>query len=834
MTRCVPASDQIFIESYETDIESNLIRVELRAELSSPLTFHLFISSDDKMFPQRRHIWIFTILVILQTSVTITKAVDESKGVGSFTVTKLENITNNSKVPTSATTSTKTIFKPTITRTELKVARSLNHDNVQTLNVRTNNGGVATIIVKKRDGKNSVNNEPRQTYYDPSNAYSRGEIRQGYFGPVQMMNHHQHQHANEATKQQQFESGSLYRNWQHPVTLQRLGRNSYENIRFAPTEDTRSAELINSFMRHVENIENGRRERASSVDGSIPNDRASVHTNIPEPVTINSETVYVKDQQQQKVNANKRGRSLIEIDSDGIPLVNGIRVPDDENDKRQTWRNARVINGELVPYENGYIPPRTIEYGQLVYPKKATDNAEERSRKSVGPYTTADNFSNEDESNKSIGPFTVSDMFTSRSKNQNEEGIGPFSVTDNPKYSNTRLIDYIKRINDHEHRKDYFASTGRIPSPQKIQRRMLTSQENVYFPPSSKYSNSPVDTSLSGPVLQYAHPEFGLQTVSNEEIAAKNNKKIEYYTTTTTQNQQRPTPPNYYHPHQQPPMYQIEATGNAPLNTREYYNYPHKTPATYPYNYGFIRRVKPERPFWMKISEQVRDTFQSGISQVHQIAKPVMDPIMEAGEKISQNLGFSSPSQKSQVAQEKIYAPAVTSGETTFIFPALGMIAGTAALGLGAVAMGRILDMTNLNALGFRSSEELSGSTEHEHAQARALNAIHKAPTTTLFLVEDNGNTVDHTDQHDRSMKNQQQQQQLQNSNESISSSSSSLPPPNTRSSPKAKFIELIAIPEYQQQNNSNDSDDSSSSIDPSDTSEQSALTSHQRRKRNK
>lgn len=778
------------------------------------------------------------IFVILLTTSVIGD--ETTSGVGSFTVTKLEQNKSNSdsRVPPIASTATtsKTIFKPAVARTELRVSRNLNPDKVQTLNVRTNNGGVATIIVKKRDGKNSVNNEPRQTYYDPSNAYSRGEIRPGFFGgPVQVMN--QQKIVDEATSQHQFESGKLYRNWQQPLTLQRISRHPYDNYRFAPADDPKSVDLINSFMRHVETIESARRER-SSIDGSIPNDRETVHTKIPEPVTINSETVYVKD------SSKKRARSLIEIDSDGIPLVNGIRVPDDENDKRQTWRNARVINGELVPYETGYVPPRTIEYGQLIYPKKATDgfvNGEERSsKKSIGPFTTSDNFSSEEkeEANKSIGPFSVTDMFTSRSKNE-QAGIGPFSVADNSRATNAKLIDYIKKINDHEYRKDYFVN-GRVAKEnggqQKIQRRMLTNPGQVYFPPSSKYASEGFknsDSSLEGPVLQYAHPEFGLQTVSQEEASAKNNKKIEYYTTSTQQQQQqqRPNQP-IYHQHPQP-TYQIEATGNAPqsppmLNTREYYNY-HKTPATYPYNYGFIRRVKPERPFWMKISEQVRDTFQSGISQVHQIARPVMDPIMEAGEKISQNLGFTSPAQKSQVAQEKIYAPqAPTSGETTFIFPALGMIAGTAALGLGAVAMGRILDLTNMNLIGLRSSEESS----NEIQARRALDSIHKAPTTTLFLVEDNGNTVDPDhNSNERSMNSQQNSNSNESSNTSTASSSSSTTSNNLskKASPKAKFIELIAIP-YQQ----NSSSHQDSTIEPSNVSEQASLTSHQRRKRNK
>lgn len=284
----------------------------------------------------------------------------------------------------------------------------------------------------------------------------------------------------------------------------------------------------------------------------------------------------------------------------------------------------------------------------------------------------------------------------------------------------------------------------------------------------------------------------GLQSVgsSYEDSQTKSTKqqpKVEYYTQ------------NYQQQQKNAPVYQIEP---ASLNTREYYSY-QKTPATYPYNYGFIRRVKPERPFWVKISEQVRDTFQNGFSQVQQIARPVMEPIMEAGEKISQNLGFPY-ARTPHNAQEKIstgmqYRP---SEATSYMMPALGVLAGGAALGLGAVAMGRIFDVGSL--LAFRSMED-SGSGSYEND--RALEAINKAPTTTLFLVENNGNRVE---------SNTQERSKYHKEIELYAS-------PTT--SPKGKFVELIAIP-YQS------SSSLGSNIEPS--SLHSQLTNHQRRKRNK
>lgn len=449
--------------------------------------------------------------------------------------------------------------------------------------------------------------------------------------------------------------------------------------------------------------------------------------------------------------------------------------------------------------ENGYVPPRTVEYGQLIYPVKKSGDEVQSRRKSIGPFSKSDNFSEESEdqeASKSIGPFSVRDMFSSRSSSQpNSDGsFGPFSVADNSRSTNTKLIDYIKRINDQEYRKDYFISRSpkEAGGQQKIQRRMLTQTGNAYFPPSSRYSSKPTDSSVAqGPVLQYAHPEFGLQTVgsSYEDQQAKINNnnqqnKVEYF---SNNHQQRPN---------SQPVYQIEP---ATLNTREYFNYP-KAPATYPYNFGFIRRVKPERPFWMKISEQVRDTFQNGFTQVQEITRPVMDPLMEAGEKISQNLGFSY-TQPNQVAQEKI---GTVGHGTSYIFPALGMLAGGAALSLGAVAMGRIFDVGNL--LAMRSADG-----ELDLDQKRALESIQRAPTTTLFLVENNGNHVE-GENGERSNAH----------NYNNKDTSELYGAPTTQ--PKAKFLELIAIPYHSSVD---------TSIEPSEQ-QQSELSNHQRRKRNK
>lgn len=539
-------------------------------------------------------------------------------------------------------------FRPSLIRTELKVSRSLDPSKTETINVKANNGGYASIIVKKRTGNN-------RNYYNPVNS--------GVSRPKPS-----------------------------------------NSVRFEEPTDQKSVELINYFMHHFDQINtatSSQRQRQRNGNGIITADRNVMKTTdrngiitadrsfqdkqqflpVPEPVVISSSPFYVKNSPSS--GSQKRGRSLMKttIDTDGIPIVEGIRVPDDEEDKKKVWRNARVIKGELVPYEKGYKPPKAEYLGKKIYAEVIPDSnikdqqryTRQSSGRSIGPFTTSDNFPKK-EADKGVGPFSIEDI---KQRASSREGKGPFFVRDNARGNGAKFIDYIKQINDQQGRSNYFESRNMNREPQ-MQRRML--QNNPYED----------DESPRAPVFEYAHPDLGIQpataVANNNEIIENTQKtgKVQYYTNLQPQGE---------------------------LNTQEYYsNIPQ---ATYPYNYGYLKRVH-EEPMWKKITDQVRSRFQSGITAVESLARPVIEPIMEAGNKISKNLGFADKN----YAQDKVglAAPAAAIAAPSLL-PALGLMAGGAALGIGAIAVGRYFDENIL---------QRSDTEEYDPEHKRLLEASHR------------------------------------------------------------------------------------------------------------
>lgn len=443
------------------------------------------------------------------------------------------------------------------TRTSIKVARNLDPDAMETLEVKTRTGDVATIVVKKRDG--------RQRSAEPDMP--------------------------------------------RPVT-----------------------------------------SRAN-------NDRAAA---VPDPVVVRSDSVYVKDQK----DGEKRTRSLFSVDSDGIPVITGVREPDDENDT-QVWRNARVINGVLVPNAN----------------KPAVGQKEADKPAAV-----------------TVAPAPMFNGVWQVYKRKPEPVAEPaadgqrysWSLADrqDEKYMTDKILGYIRDINGNvlqDHNGKRSARTLQM-EPARMEARVLHAPGVSVFPDSAAYSSPKTASRLSfeesarTPVLQYAHPELGVQAakyVPPEEPAAvqrdgRRQQALSYFG-------------HDIHADRSPFAFEpgLEKESRVKVPPKKYtpqYAFPEKHGKYVPANYYV--GDEDEASFWTMMKNKMR----TSLDKVSDYTRPVVDPLVEATHKITGNLGFGHGNRElTNVVKEKLGMVATPS----VLLPALGLVAGGAALGLGAVAVGR-------------------------------------------------------------------------------------------------------------------------------------------------
>lgn len=415
-------------------------------------------------------------------------------------------------------------LKPNTIRTELRIGKSLRPQDEHEISVTGTNGSPVNIIVKKRDPKQQQSTlVPASTVIFDSTSQKNRDIDQ-----------------NELTMSSSTEPAStLFKRYSIAVNMAAPNENgaakSMDNNN--PKLKSKDEKLIETFVKHISKVNRAKspreyRPQLLTID--------QLRVEVPEPVVISSDPVNFMnaDRMSKKLKHGRNAEQLMEIDDDGIPVIEGIRMPDDEEDKVRTWRNGRVINGILFPYEKGYKPKKAIElngdYGQLFYVSKdfgRSNNGDDVDNegaasvsvgRSFGPFTKSDNFKTK---TKSTGPFTVDDNHRIESSvrfaDDDRKPLGPFSIKDNSRVANSKLIDYIKTINDREYRRrDFFneqppssdhvrfGDEVRETAQPKIQRRMLENIGEPVYAPSRYYSKVPnkVFEGERSPIMEYAHP----------------------------------------------------------------------------------------------------------------------------------------------------------------------------------------------------------------------------------------------------------------------------------------------------------------------------------------
>ncbi|KAL1138400.1 hypothetical protein AAG570_008464 [Ranatra chinensis] len=326
---------------------------------------------------------------------------------------------------------------------------------------------------------------------------------------------------------------------------------------------------------------------------------------------------------------------------------------------------------------------------------------------------------------------------------------GPQTVPESGKYTTDKILEYIRSVNREEvaRRRANWRDSRSVREEPRMEARVLhTAGATVYptsllyAPPSGANNRLRVEEGVRTPILQYAHPELGVQSAlvspsvdeEVDNIDYGRDKALAYFGHDIHSDRS----PFAFEPGLEEEARLEDYSENdkrsnnghtrpqhRPKKTLSYFSYQDQSPYHNNKYYGKYSYKKyndyvDRRPFWEKISDSIKENVGYGMEKVQDLTRPVVEPLVEATHKISENLGLTPPGTRDMSAFKEKLGMA-SSG--SMLLPAIGLVAGGAALGLGAVAVGRFLDVDMLK----RSA---SGRAELQQAvsanEKRVLSAV--------------------------------------------------------------------------------------------------------------